>query len=155
LYQRCASYAERRKTATKTRCYDHVEYTGTTAAYDRYPAPPRRGLIVLTGLLTTTAHAQDPSPLARIEALGLDTVELGRVTAYFASTDRENAERLATLSEMAAAYFERELGASFPSSCCPHPEGLVRTIPRRRPWAIRHAMGLGGRFANDRSRFPG
>ncbi len=70
--------------------------------------------LMLAGLVSVpSAHAQDPSPLERVEALGLDTVRVGRVTAYFAPSDREHAERLAALSEEAAAYFERELGASF------------------------------------------
>lgn len=70
--------------------------------------------LMLVGLFSTTVHAQHPSPLARIKALDLDSMEVGRVTAYFASTDRQHAEELATLSEEAAAYFERELGVSFP-----------------------------------------
>lgn len=59
-------------------------------------------------------HAEDPAPLATVRALDLDTIRVGRVSAYHASTDREHAERLAALSEKAAAYFERELGVSFP-----------------------------------------
>lgn len=60
------------------------------------------------------AHAQRASPLTRVEALDLDTATVGRVTVYFAAADREHAERLAALSEEAAAHFERELGSSFP-----------------------------------------
>lgn len=70
--------------------------------------------ILLAGPLSTSARAQNPAPLVRVKAIDLETMEVGRVTAYFASTDRKHAERLATLSEMAAVYFERELGASFP-----------------------------------------
>ena len=71
-------------------------------------------IMVLAGLFTTAAHAQDLSPLARVEALGLDTVKIGRVTAHFAPADRAYAHQLAALSEVAAAYFEHELGVSFP-----------------------------------------
>lgn len=60
------------------------------------------------------AHAQNVSPRARVEALGLDTTKVGRVTAYFAATDREHAERLAGLTEQAASYFEGAFGAAFP-----------------------------------------
>ena len=71
-------------------------------------------IMVLAGLFTTAAHAQDLSPLARVEALGLDTVKIGRVTVHFAPADRAYARQLAALSEAAAAYFEHELGVSFP-----------------------------------------
>ena len=71
-------------------------------------------VLLLAGLGSVpSAHAQDPSPLARVEALGLDTARVGRVTAYFAPADRERAVELATLAEAAAALFERELGVSF------------------------------------------
>lgn len=69
-------------------------------------------LLVVPGL-TPSAHAEDPTPLARVKALGLDTAQIGRVTAHFASTDRDRAVELATLAEAAAAHFERELGVSF------------------------------------------
>lgn len=59
------------------------------------------------------AHARDPSPLARVEALDLDTAQVGRVTAYFDSADRERAREYAVLADRAAAYFERELDLSF------------------------------------------
>lgn len=71
-------------------------------------------IVLLAGVSATTASAQDFSPLARLETLGLDTMKVGRVTAYSAPTDREFAHQLAALSEVAAAYFELELGASFP-----------------------------------------
>lgn len=70
---------------------------------------------ILAGLASASpARAQDPSPLARLEALGLDTMQVGRVTVYFDATDRERAEQLASLSEANAAYYEDELGVSFP-----------------------------------------
>lgn len=83
------------------------------------PAIRRVLLVALTSFLSggsyvTVAHAQNPTPLARMQASGLDTLTVGRVTAYFAAPDRAHAERLAALSESAAAYFERELGARFP-----------------------------------------
>lgn len=98
--------------------------------------------IMAVGLSANPAHAQDPSPLAQLEALGLDTVTVGRVTAHFAAADREYAHRLATLSESAAAYFEREFGASFPLRLAvlspddwfdPYPGG--GSLPYGMPWA--------------------
>lgn len=62
----------------------------------------------------SAAKTQDASPLARVEALDLDTAKIGRVTVYFRAADREHAVRLAGLCEEAAAYFEDELGTSFP-----------------------------------------
>jgi hypothetical protein len=80
------------------------------------------GRVLRVGLIATassgflgasSAAAQDPTPLARVQELGLDTVRVGRVTAYFTSADRDRAVELATLAESAAAFFERELGLSF------------------------------------------
>lgn len=70
--------------------------------------------VALLTAFAAATRAEDPSPLKRIEALHLDTVKIGRVTAHFVPTDREYAHELATLSEAAAAYFERELDGSFP-----------------------------------------
>lgn len=71
-------------------------------------------VLLLVGLsYVSSAHAQDPSPLARVEALELDTAPVGRVTAYFDSADRKRAVELATLSEEAASFFDRELAISF------------------------------------------
>lgn len=70
--------------------------------------------LLLAGLgFGPPAHAQEASPLTRVEALGLDTARVGRVTAYFAPADRERALELAALAEAAAALFDRELGVSF------------------------------------------
>lgn len=63
---------------------------------------------------STDARAQATSPLPRIEASHLDMAEVGRVTVHFAPADREYAHQLATVSEAAAAYFEREFGGRFP-----------------------------------------
>ena len=74
-------------------------------------------VILAATLLTAFSaapRAEDASPLARVEAFRLETAKVGRVTAHFASTDREYAHQLATLTEAAASYFERELGGSFP-----------------------------------------
>ncbi|MDX1567410.1 MAG: hypothetical protein R3223_06390 [Longimicrobiales bacterium] len=60
------------------------------------------------------AHAQSVSPRARVEALGLDTAEVGRVTVYFEPSYREHAERLAGLTEQTASHFEGVFGAAFP-----------------------------------------
>lgn len=70
--------------------------------------------VTLLAAFSAAARAEDASPLAKIEALRLDTAKVGRVTAHFVPTDREYTHQLATLSEAAAAYFERELGGSFP-----------------------------------------
>ncbi len=89
-----------------------------------FPNAPRRtgaalvrmmagGLLLAGTLSAAPAQGQDPSPLARVEALGLDTMKVGRVTVYFASADRERAGQLASLCEAAAAFFERELGIAF------------------------------------------
>jgi hypothetical protein len=72
------------------------------------------GLMFAGMVFVPVAHAQHASPLARVEALDLDTAKVGRVTVYFAAADRVHAEQLAALSEEAAAYFESEFGTSFP-----------------------------------------
>ncbi len=69
---------------------------------------------LLAGLSSSAVHAQTASPRARLQAMALETATVGRVTAYFTPTDRAYAERLAALSEHAAAFYERELGAAFP-----------------------------------------
>ncbi len=71
-------------------------------------------IVLLAGSLPATARAADRSPLATVKGLRLETAEIARVTVYFARGDREHAERFAALAEEAAAYFHRELGASFP-----------------------------------------
>jgi imidazolonepropionase-like amidohydrolase len=71
------------------------------------------GLLLAMSGSVFSAHGQEPSPLERVEALGLDTAHVGRVTAYFAPADRDRAVELAALAEGAAAFFERELGISF------------------------------------------
>lgn len=92
---------------------------------ERYSPATRRGMgtaavsAIAFGLMFAgavpipAAHAQRVSPLARVEALDLDTATVGRVTVYFAAADRAYAEQLAALSEEAAAYFESELGTAF------------------------------------------
>lgn len=70
--------------------------------------------LALAGIaFSSPVHAQDASPLERVEALDLDTARVGRVTAYFATDDRERAVELAALSEEAASFFDRELAISF------------------------------------------
>lgn len=71
-------------------------------------------VFALNSLSVSSAYSQNPSPRARVEALGLESMQIGRVAAHFATTDRAYAETLATLSEQAAAFFEREFGVSFP-----------------------------------------
>ena len=87
----------------------------------RVPVPFRSlflggGLFLMTSatlVYSPAADAQSLQPLAQLESLHLDTSKVGRVTAYFEPTDRIRAEELATLSENASAFFERELGIEF------------------------------------------
>lgn len=92
-------------------------------------------------LVLGTAGATPPSPLDRVQALGLETTQVGRVTAHFAAADREHAHALATLSEAAAGFYARELGGSFPLSLAvlapeqwfdPYPGGEF--MPYGMPW---------------------
>lgn len=73
----------------------------------------RTGVIAACMVAAPAIQAQERTALARVEALGLDTISVGRVAAYFAPGDRERAVQLATLAEQAAAFFEHELGLSF------------------------------------------
>src|SRR5690606_24155029 len=86
-------------------------------------------------------RAQATSPLPRIEAFHLATAKVGRVTVHFVPTDREYAHQLATLSEAAAAYFERELGGRFPLHLAVlspddwfDPYGGSGSVPYGMPW---------------------
>ena len=63
--------------------------------------------------LVSAVRAEAQSPLARVKALGLEKMTVGRVTVHFASTDLKRANQLATLTESAAAFLEKELGTSF------------------------------------------
>ena len=58
-------------------------------------------------------QARDQSSRTKLEALGLETMTVGRVTALFPRDDRARARQLAELSEAAAAFFEKELNLSF------------------------------------------
>jgi hypothetical protein len=58
--------------------------------------------------------AQATSPLGVVRNLNLESERVGRVTAHFASPDRERARQLADLLNDAAATFNRDLGLSFP-----------------------------------------
>lgn len=96
--------------------------------------------LVLAGLTSASpAHAQGFSPRERVEALDLDTLKVGRVTAYFAPPDQERAVELARLSEKAASFFERELGFSFDfglAALAPeHWFSEFPAIPYAIPWA--------------------
>jgi manganese oxidase len=75
----------------------------------------RTGVIAACMVVAPAVHAQEPSPLARVEALGFDTATVGRVTAHFAPGDRQRATHLAVPAEGAAAFFEREIGLPFRS----------------------------------------
>ncbi len=71
------------------------------------------GVVIACLMLTYAAYGQEQSPLARVEALGLDSLTVGRVTALFEPDDRERAEQFAALSEEAATFFEHEIHESF------------------------------------------
>lgn len=58
--------------------------------------------------------AQDASPLNRVRELGLDSAQVGQVSAYFAGEDREFATELAVLSAAATTFFEAEFKSTFP-----------------------------------------
>jgi hypothetical protein len=73
----------------------------------------RMGVIAAWMVAAPALQAQEPSPLARVDALALDTATLGRVTVHFAPGDGQRAAQLAELAEEAAVFFERELGLSF------------------------------------------
>lgn len=62
-------------------------------------------------MIPAAVGAQASSPLARIQALGLDSTTFGSVPTWFAPADRAAAERLANLLGRASAFFQRELGA--------------------------------------------
>lgn len=71
-------------------------------------------LVAMASLtLPSTAQPQDPTPQEVVDGLGLESVTVGRVTAFFAPSDRDRAVQLATLSEAAAVLFDQELGLSF------------------------------------------
>jgi len=70
-------------------------------------------LFIICLMLACPLGAAAQSPRTKIEALGLETMKVGRVTTLFAPKDRTRAKQLAELSEAAAAFFERQLGLSF------------------------------------------
>jgi hypothetical protein len=77
----------------------------------------RRCMLAVIAACMVTApavQAQEPSPLARVEALAPETATVGRGTVHFARSDRQRAAQLAELTEKAAVFFERETGLSFP-----------------------------------------
>lgn len=87
-------------------------------------------------MIPAAVGAQEPSPLARIQALGLDSTTFGSVPTWFAPADRAAAERLANLLGRASAFFQRELGARVefrlaalgPAKWIPYFPGAVDTI---------------------------
>lgn len=77
-------------------------------------APPiALGLTLMSHPLLSPAQAQDLTPLAQVQSLGLDSAQLGRVTVYFAPTARERAIELGGLSEDVARFAAQELGLAF------------------------------------------
>jgi hypothetical protein len=60
----------------------------------------------------SAGHGQTRSYVPRIEALNLEVLRVGRVTAYFARDDSARAKHLAVLAESAAAFVQHELGVS-------------------------------------------
>ncbi len=108
----------------------------------RVISPTCLALIVLPLTIlgsSVSAQAQQASPLERVEALGLDTADVGRVTAYFEPADRDRAVELATLSDDAAHFFDRELGISFDLGVAALPPEHwfepIYGIPYAVPWA--------------------
>jgi hypothetical protein len=94
--------------------------------------------IIACLMLASTVRAQERSPQTRIEALGLESITVGRVTTLFVPDDRARARQLAELSDAAATFFERELGVSFKFRLAvlgpkdwfsPHGAGLPYGIP--------------------------
>lgn len=57
---------------------------------------------------------QAPTPLARVRAYELDSVRVGRVTAFFSAAEQTRALEMAELSSAAARHFEQEFGTGFP-----------------------------------------
>lgn len=73
----------------------------------------RSSVMIACLMFVSVAEAQHQSPRARVEALDLESMTVGRVTTLFAPNDRSRARQLAELSEAAAAFFEQKLGVSF------------------------------------------
>lgn len=71
------------------------------------------GLIWASLLATTPCGAQDLTPLARVQALDLDSAHVGRVMVYFAPRARDRAIELAQLTHSATQFAERELSLGF------------------------------------------
>lgn len=99
---------------------ERLRSSAGTAAPDRSahsarPAAPVHHAVVLTlsMIVASAAQAQETSALARVGALGLDSMSASNITTYFAAADRDRAVQVMTLLESAAAHFERELGVTF------------------------------------------
>jgi hypothetical protein len=70
-------------------------------------------LVIACVIVAPAVRAQEQSPGTKIEALGLESMTVGRVTTLFAPKDQARARQLAELSEGATAFFEQKLGVSF------------------------------------------
>lgn len=74
----------------------------------------RHAIFLSTAILVySLADAQAPTVQDQVEALGLETLSLGRVTAHFSAGEQVRAEHFAQLSEDVAGFYETELGISF------------------------------------------
>jgi hypothetical protein len=71
------------------------------------------GTLAVSFAFASAGHGQARSYVPRIEALNLEVLQVGRVTAYFARDDSARAKHLAVLAESAAAFVQHELGVSF------------------------------------------
>lgn len=72
-----------------------------------------KGALAVSFAVASAAHGQARAYVPRIEALDLEVLRAGRVTAYFAREDSARAKHLSALAESAATFFQHELGISF------------------------------------------
>lgn len=85
-------------------------------------------LVLATLAASAGVQAQVSSVRDQVEALGLATLSLGRVTAHHSAGERVRAEHFARLSEDVAVFYETELGISFAFKRVP--------LLGRMPWKI-------------------
>lgn len=71
------------------------------------------GVLAVSFAFASPGYGQTTSYVPRVEALNLEVLRVGRVTAYFAREDSARAKHLAVLAESAATFFHHELGVAF------------------------------------------
>jgi hypothetical protein len=73
------------------------------------------GLLVSIGFcgVSTSATAQNVSPIETVRTLGLDSADVGGIRVHYVRSDREHALQLAALCEEIVAHFKGEFSASF------------------------------------------